>query len=682
MENYYVSLSGKDDNPGTRDKPFGTIAKGISMLKAGDVLNLREGSYIESVEVVGKHGTDMLPIMIRSYDGEHVTIDGSVVQFRHAPNDDWEPALLHDSHAHDDEYVSHCTFALDSPHDRVNLGAFVDREPYTRLITYSRLEDLRVSNQSFGKLPLDDALDGWEETDSAGNGTGFKRPKVYMGPGLFFSRDTGRIHIRLSHTSNNVEGLADYQGEVDPRKLRLAISHKDRTAFLVKESSFIRFENLSIRFGGETTLHIERTQNLVFDHVRILAATQGVHFVRNTDMVFSHCEVRGGMPSWLFRSDIKAQYYFKDGDVVVENRLGQKTSLTLLFGDHANSNIEIHYCEFLDAHDLYLFGQTTYFHHNWIHNLNDEALVIDEYKTQNLHIFQNVITQCLSAVSYSGGTVSGPTYIYRNLIDLRQPTAGVRPRPSGDQKVFRFGNIYKTHKIDGEVHLFQNTILVFRQPLDLASYKHYYNTQGANPRRSFNNIFVSINPESDFDQPIMLLPSPSFPGPTDGNCYFRIGSKTKPLFRFLGYSFTDPLEPALNCNNCEAGNFDNLTALRGDSTTNPVTEPSLLFKQSKSQYPPGYEAVSIAEDPLFRRIGGAGTSLFDSDDFRLGSLSPARGHGIELPPDLKVLDPLAPFQDQERPDIGCYVFDGPGLDVGVDGRRHFPLRPGEIFEDI
>ena len=34
---YYVALSGNDANPGMFDRPFRTIAKGVSTLQAGDV---------------------------------------------------------------------------------------------------------------------------------------------------------------------------------------------------------------------------------------------------------------------------------------------------------------------------------------------------------------------------------------------------------------------------------------------------------------------------------------------------------------------------------------------------------------------------------------------------------------------------------------------------------------------
>lgn len=672
MENYFVSLSGSDDNPGNSiDRPFATITKGISMLEAGDVLNLREGNYVESVVIVGKHGTPGHPIVIRSFPGEHATIDGCLPQFCSANNDEWEPAILHDPKAHADEFVSCECFDMDGNQDRVNRGAFLDLEPYTRLITYSHLKDLRAAYQTFPTLPLSDKREGNEIVDKFGEPTGVKKPWVYMGPGLFYERfcdpetglplNTGRIHIRLSHTTNNVNGILDYKGETDPRKVRLAISHKSRTTLTVKNSKFIRFENLSIRFGGEDTIHFKITTGIVLDHVRILAGSHGARLEGNDGLVFSHCEIRGGMPGWYFRTDRKDEYRFKEGDTVDVNNLGKQTCRALFVGGDGNSGLELHHCEFLDAHDLHIFGVNTRFHHNWINNLNDEGLIINAAPGGDLHIFQNVITQCLSAISMSGRTNSGGTYIYRNLIDLRQPTAGFRPKTENPEplEVFRFGHLYKSTGGDGPLHLFQNTCLVTRQR-GQASYLHYKNTEGIHCRRSFNNIFIAVNPEPDFERVISFVPSPSFEGPTDGNCYFRIGNTlNKNLFVYLKYDFQGQ--------SFKGGKFKDLDALRA----------SELFVQSKTQYPPGYEACSIDKDPKFRRIGGDANSPFNSDDLRLRNDSSARGQGIILPSKLKDFDPV---QVEGCPDIGCYQGDDPGLHVGVDGRRHFPISPGDIVK--
>src|SRR5687768_5483798 len=141
MSEYYVSKSGNDNNPGAITRPFRTIAKGVSVLKAGDILNLRGGVYVESVDIARKLGTPTDNILIRSYPGEQAYIDGSLPQFRTLNNADWEPARQFDQNAREDEYVSKEVFSegLTNEDKVVNRGAFLARTPYTRLITYSNL---------------------------------------------------------------------------------------------------------------------------------------------------------------------------------------------------------------------------------------------------------------------------------------------------------------------------------------------------------------------------------------------------------------------------------------------------------------------------------------------------------------------------------------------------------------
>jgi hypothetical protein len=99
----------------------------------------------------------------------------------------------------------------------------------------------------------------------------------------------------------------------------------------------------------------------------------------------------------------------------------------------------------------------------------------------------------------------------------------------------------------------------------------------------------------------------------------------------------------------------------------------LFFLQSKSQYPPGYEANSIDVDPYFRRIGADGVFRV-TDDLRLSTDSPAIKAGVMLPDDLRKMDPFAPtYGNPDNPDIGCYRLDSCPLQVGVDSRRSYPI---------
>lgn len=166
-----------------------------------------------------------------------------------------------------------------------------------------------------------------------------------------------------------------------------------------------------------------------------------------------------------------------------------------------------------------------------------------------------------------------------------------------------------------------------------ASFLHYRDATGPNRRRYFNNIFVALNPAPEADRAITFISPAAVPEPTDGNVYHRIGRATHDLFRHA------------------SGTFAGLAQLRA----------SVLFAQSKSQYPPGYEANSLVADPLFLDV---------ATDLRLGERSPALAAGVRLPADLTVLDPLQP--PTGRPDIGGYPGGAPPLHVGVDGCRSFP----------
>jgi hypothetical protein len=268
-----------------------------------------------------------------------------------------------------------------------------------------------------------------------------------------------------------------------------------------------------------------------------------------------------------------------------------------------------------------------------------------------------VITKTLTGFSFASNNQSTQWYIYRNLIDQRGRTAGRRPQYIGDTDVWRYGQLHKIAGDDtfGPHDLFHNTVLTYDQR-EQASFLHYASTTGPHRRRSFNNVFVAVNPEPEADKAITFVPSPGFPGPTDGNLYHRIGFAAKDPFRRVGYRFQGQDFPGNRT-------FADLQALH----------ESLLFVQSKTQYPPGYEKNSVLADPQLRRIGADGR-FRETDDLRLGDTSPARCAGVELPPDLQELDQeldlCAPSSDD--PDIGCYPHCSGPLQVGVDSRRSYP----------
>jgi len=73
---YYVSLKGNDQNPGTREKPFRHIQKFADIAQPGDLCLVREGTYRETVRPKNSGRTGD-PIRYVAYPGEKVTISGT-----------------------------------------------------------------------------------------------------------------------------------------------------------------------------------------------------------------------------------------------------------------------------------------------------------------------------------------------------------------------------------------------------------------------------------------------------------------------------------------------------------------------------------------------------------------------------------------------------------------------------
>lgn len=61
---YYISPSGSDTNPGTKESPLKTINKGIFLTLPGDTVRILPGTYKENITISGKKGTSAEPIRI------------------------------------------------------------------------------------------------------------------------------------------------------------------------------------------------------------------------------------------------------------------------------------------------------------------------------------------------------------------------------------------------------------------------------------------------------------------------------------------------------------------------------------------------------------------------------------------------------------------------------------------
>ncbi len=649
----FVSPAGRDENPGSIDRPFRTVARGVRDLAPGMTLFLRKGVYRESVELRRLAGTAKAPITIRSYPGERAVIDASVPIFAEQPGRAWQRSK--EPGAHRDEWVSTQRYPAEGK-DTSSRGAFLDRPGYTRLLTYSRIEDLRAANQA------------WELGMAAGDRrpgprirggkrrpveAGARLPWTYFGPGIHFDKQTGRIHIRLSPTAHGVAGLEEYRGPTDPRQLHLSISSRADVALGVVASEHVRVSDVGLWHGGDETVRVESSHDVALDHVEIRAATYGLVIASSERVRVLHSRIDGGIPPWSFRSDFKGSYKIADDDAAdagddraaENNNLVRKTQRALLFMARRNVDVEIAYCELEDGHDVYVSGTRTDFHHNRIHNIHDEALYLTAAPDESgLRIHHNVIDQVLSGLSFYGkGT--GARYVYRNIFDLRAPTAGHRPGAQRDRDAWRYGHPFKNTGNMGTLSFYQNTVLVSR-PSKVA-FLHFsaFDREASQIQRRWflNNVFLVRQPGAEFDKAISFVPPPPYLAlrdragqpllRSDGNLWVRIGPAQRPLFRCVANNGSP------GCGKQKFWRLSDATAALGS-----------FESHSRESSRPGFRNVPNLDRP------GAG------DDLRPGPASPALKLGVALPRDFP--DP----ERQAKPDAGALSSTQGPLRVGIDAR--------------
>lgn len=649
MKEIFVSTTGSDTTgDGSALRPFATVTHGAKGLEPGDRLSLMTGTYYENVLLEDLGELNAAHIVVCPADGHRATIDGALREFIEEPENAWIEV------SGGREYRSHGDYDPDT--DR---GAFADGRPsYTRLMTHDKHDDFRATNQRFGKLPVGAGPQG-PRVKLPPNPPKIlalypRRPWVYLGPGLW-QGDDGHVHVRLSHTTHNLPEVEDYRGETDPRKLPLAIWPGGDTAeptVKISKCTGLEVRGLTIQHGARSVL-VAGSTDVVLSHLVVNAGNYGIRIgegcqdIRVTDSV-----VDGGLPRWSFRSDRKDDYVIDDGSKKGRpNDLGVATSRALIASHIKTRRLWVEHCEFVNGHDLQLGGSDVTFIRNWTRNLNDDALYVGKVSI-NMQIIGNVLEECLMGVTTESKSL-GEIFVHRNLFDLRLPTRGRRPHPDPqlvpeipdlDLEVLRFGNLLKDDdEVNPELNFTHNTVLVVDQRV-ASSYNLFRNPWGSTHRRAYNNIFVAINRHPQADRQIAYLPRPTDRAETNGNCYYRIGRSTAPMFRVR--------EP-------ESRMFADLAA---------ATDPDDQYViDNSAAHPPGFEKDGLDKNPRLRRYWPP-FELPGVEDLRPAESSPARKQGISL-----ATTALAWLEQLPEPDMGCYVtYDSPPLRVGVDGRRQIP----------
>ena len=624
-KSFVDAARGDDANAGTEAAPWKTLAFALRRLKPGDTLYLRGGTYYEKISP-SRSGTAEAPITIASFPGELAIVDGGLREFLENPAASWEPF----AGGAEGEFVSTRTyFQADARHSPqqflpaawepmwglederpLALGNFADS--MVPLHGCRFVADLRTANEF------------WLRSKESGDAA------IYCGPGLWFNRETGRIHIRLAHTK--LEGLGDhaYRGETDPRKLPLviAVGFGDDVMRLTGVRN-VRVQNLVFRGAtGSPMIRVYGSENIEFDHVTVFGGFPGLLVDASKNIRVTHSAFRSLAAPWSSRAHMKYR--------------GTASYAIILRNDQpVNENIEFAWCEFTDGHDFAFlrFAKNLRFHHNFVDNFNDDGLECGpKLRDHTIFIHENRIGACLSPFTQHemdkdeaplDHNPKAGIFVFRNVIDLRAGTYKSPPAAADSTGAFlrEEGHLVGDHggPIWPVMHVYHNTVL-----RETPTFRDYFlfglGAQGLQntERDVFNNLFVQMN----------KVPGAGFAG----------------------------IKQAGNLR--EGGNMlwgvkDGPT-LTGDPFAKFRASP--IFQESQKFYEPGWTTQDRVADPKFVSLPSDGSK---SPDLRLQVGSPAANAGIALSAEWP--DPMR-RADANPPDIGALPVGANPWGVGVDGR--------------
>jgi hypothetical protein len=625
---------GNDADAGTEQAPWKTLRHSLRQLKPGEMLYLRGGTYYEK-PFLTQSGSEGAPITIGSYPGELAIIDGSFREFAESPATSWQPL----EGGMEGEFVSTKTYFDADDHQvprqflpgswepmwgieeerPLALGFFADS--MVPLHSYRIAADLRSKNEFFGGK-------------NAMRDTG-----IYCGPGLWFNRATGRIHIRLAH--HELAGLGEraYRGEQDPRKLPLIIAAGFGDSVLrLSGVKHVKVQDLVLRGAtGSPLIEVYGSQNAELDHVTAYGGFPALLVNASKDLRVTHSAFRGNAAPWTSRAHMKY-------------RGTASYQIVLQSNQPVNENIEFASCEFTDDHDFaYLRPvKNLQFHHNFVENFNDDGLECGpKLRAHTIFIYQNRIGPCLIPLTQHetdkdesplDHDATAGVFVFRNIIDLRGGVYGSppsEPDPSG-AFLHQEGHLASDHgsPIWPVFHLYHNTLLretpVFRDGYLFGLGSGARHTE----RDVFNNIFVQMD---------------RVPG--------------------VGFVAVQKAEAVR-----EGGNLIWGLKEGPDLKADPLAKfrASKLFEDSRRVYEAGWTANDKVADPKFVRLSA---ELGSQPDLRLQADSPAVNFGQPVPAAWP--DPLRE-RDKEQPDSGAIPVGGEPWGVGVDGR--LPLFGGPLAD--
>ncbi|MBI3269251.1 MAG: hypothetical protein HYZ53_09535 [Planctomycetes bacterium] len=596
---YFVDASRGDDDaavPGTQEKPWKTIARGMKALQPGDTLVLRGGIYRECPAWTAS-GRKEAPITLRSYPGELAILDGGLREFFDDPRNGWEP----DPDGAPGEYRSVRSFPQLAHIGGRGVGHFADS--MVPLHPYRFRIDLQTDNPFWNVEAKDDSSRG-----------------VYCGPGVWLDSDgeaaTHRLHIRLAPTRLPGIGRDNYHGASDPRSLRLVLGGCE-SVLTLRGVRHVRVLDLVLRGAKGATVSVADAEDLELDGLTMYAGSKALALDHAVDVRIRHSSLRGLSAPWSFRNHQK--YRGIDSFLLTTGEYGKGEC----------RDVDLACCDVTDHHDaLALMGaRSITVRQCFIDNFNDDGIDFGPKQTDHrFYVFQNVLRRCFQVFTLHGGKGPGPivdgrpgsgAYIARNVLDLRVPVYSRLPRSAADpQEVANFGRACIDHgsPVWPLWRIYHNTVL-YRE---FTGNRRLYGAGMVQALRGTarwveNNVFVHMTelPETNFADGESDLVA-------DYNLLWSLAKGAAYEGDFLAQA------------------------------RRPATKKSLpWFEASKRRYPDGWTAHDRFADPRFASLPAEW-----AQPAKLTPLpgSPVIDAGVALPADWP--DPVR-GQDEGKPDLGA-----------------------------
>lgn len=536
---YVDGKSGDDAAVGTQEKPWQTIAFGVTKLKPGDTLFIRGGTYHEHITAT-LVGTERKPITIRSLPGELAIIDGGLKEFLYDHATAWEPCPAEDGGVAG-EYRSTKTYAgLEQTQGDLQvslLGNFADS--MTPLHGYWNRGDLQSDNPYFnlneeieeaaakaavappvampeggfkkGTAPAIPAKPSKLEVGKTG-----KSNHVYCGPGIWYDKAAGRIRCRLAHTT--LPGLGDdnYRGETDPRKTPLIIAPwSSGSVVKLVRSRYVTLKDLVVRGARQPVVHLEGGVDLAVEGCWLYGGSSPIKVDQVVGFRMEHTACRGLAAPWTFRGSLKYRS--------IESRL-----FTAGGWDPSGADGRLYHlvnCEFTDSVDGVFIGNVSdvMIRDCLLENISDDGIFVTAATGYDGHtpgggheICGNRFARILTALAFGVGharqkIVKDPVppakwgdkqlgrgvAIHHNVFDFRRPVHYYWPTgPDAPQEISSLGRFGGDHGTPGweMMDIYNNTFLTGDPP------RYEYGTDGISKgmasgtiRRVVNNIFYQAH---------------------------------------------------------------------------------------------------------------------------------------------------------------------------------------------